>query len=84
LNLGAFLDAQRARISCWLKGYYASLALFVALNIGIRPRDPHFGLDSLPGFWAVFGVAVGIVMVYVMKRFIQPLIVRKEDYYGDI
>ena len=84
VNLGAFFEAQQKRISFWLKVYYAALILFIGLNIFIRPHEPHFGLDGYPGFWAIFGFSVGLAMVYSMKRIIQPLIVRKEDHYGDI
>jgi len=83
-HLGSFLEAQRERAACWLKVYYRALLLFIVLNIFLQPHEPHFGLDAWPGFWAVFGFSVGLVMVYAMKRVIQPLITRKEDYYGDV
>ena len=84
VNLGSFLEAQRKSIPCWLKAYYGALIFFVLLNLFIQPHEPHFGLDAYPGFWALFGLSVGLAMVYAMKRVIQPFIVRKEDYYGDI
>ena len=68
----------------WLMLFFGILALLVILNLFIQPHHPHFGVDAIPGFWAVFGLGVGLVMVYVMKRIVQPLIVRSEDYYGDI
>lgn len=64
--------------------WFAVLGFFLILNIFIQPHHPHFGLDAYWGFWAVFGLGVGVIMVYAMKRIIQPLIVRREDYYGDI
>ena len=83
-DLGTFLEAQRALFVFWRKLFFAALALFVVVNIFIRPAEPHFGFDAYTGFWAVFGLGVGLVMIFVMKRIIQPLIVRKEDYYGDL
>jgi NADH:ubiquinone oxidoreductase subunit 3 (subunit A) len=83
-SLASFLESQKRRSSSWQKAYYGTLIVFVVLNIFIHPHEPHFTLDAYPGFWAVFGIVVGMAMVYVMKRIIQPLIVRKEDYYGDI
>lgn len=68
----------------WLTAFFGVLAVLTALNLFILPSEPHFSLDAYPGFWALFGLGVGLVMVFVMKRIIQPLIVRKEDYYGDI
>lgn len=84
LNLGTCLEAQRALWLFWRKLFFTALALFVVVNLFVRPEEPHFGLDAYPGFWAVFGLGVGLVMIFVMKRIIQPLIVRKEDYYGDL
>ena len=84
MHLGSFLEAQKERVPSWRKAYYGALAIFVVLNLFLRPHEPHFGLDAWPGFWAVFGFGVGMVMVYVMKRVIQPLIARHEDYYGDV
>ncbi len=43
-----------------------------------------FVLDAYPGFWALFGLVVGVLMVVIMKRMVQPAIVRKEDHYGDV
>ena len=83
-SLGGILAAQIQRAALWLWAFFGVLAVLVLLNLVIRPHEPHFGLDAYPGFWAVFGLGVGFAMVYVMKRIVQPLIVRKEDYYGDI
>jgi hypothetical protein len=64
--------------------WFGTLAFLLFLNIFIRPEHPHFAVDASWGFWAVFGLGIGCLMVFVMKRIIQPLIVRNEDYYGDI
>lgn len=79
-----FLLAQLQQRGKWLKIFFATLAVFVAANIFVRPAHPHFVYDAYPGFFAVFGLGVGYAMVFVMKKIIQPLIVRKEDYYHDI
>lgn len=84
VDLGNILLAQLKKRGLWLRVFFSVLAAFVVLNVFIRPSDPHFTLDVYPGFWAVFGLGVGAAMVFVMKKIIQPLIVRKEDYYGDI
>lgn len=81
---GAALLRERGRTEVWLLAFFAFLGLLVLINIFARPEHPHFGLDSWWGFWPVFGLAVGVAMVFIMKRVIQPLIVRKEDYYGDL
>ncbi|MDL2272011.1 hypothetical protein LJC23_03150 [Desulfovibrio sp. OttesenSCG-928-I05] len=81
---GAFLNRERGRAELWLLGLFAFLGLLLLINIFARPEHPHFGFDAWWGFWAVFGLVVGVAMVFIMKRVIQPLIVRKEDYYGDL
>ena len=84
LQLGTLLLEQINRRAQWLKAFFAVLAVLLVLNIFVRPHHPHFGMDAYFGFWALFGLGVGLIMVFVMKRIVQPLIVRKEDYYGDI
>ncbi|CAK7030750.1 MAG: hypothetical protein DELT_02777 [Desulfovibrio sp.] len=79
-----FLLAQLKQRGKWLKIFFSVLGILLVLNIFIRPHHPHFVLDAYPGFFAVFGLGVGYVMIFVMKKIIQPLIVRKEDYYHDI
>lgn len=81
--LGKFLHRQTANRGLWFKLYLGALALLVALNFLFRPEHPHFGLDAYPLFWPVFGLGVGLVMVLVVKKIIQPLIVRNEDFYHD-
>lgn len=81
---GALLNRERGRSELWLLGLFAFLGLLLIINIFARPEHPHFGFDAWWGFWAVFGLVVGVAMVFIMKRVIQPLIVRKEDYYGDL
>lgn len=82
--LGKFLQAQAANSRKWLKALLAVLAALAAANVFLRPEHPHFGYDSLPFFWPLFGLGVGLIMVLTVKKIIQPLIVRKEDYYDDL
>ena len=78
------LETAREHAALLLLAWFAFMALLVFLNIFIRPEHPHFGVDGWFGFWPVFGLGVGIAMVFVMKRIVQPLIVRKEEYYDDL
>ncbi|MDL2274853.1 hypothetical protein LJC22_01850 [Desulfosarcina sp. OttesenSCG-928-G10] len=84
MNAQTFLLNQIKQRRKWGCAFFALLAALLVTNYFVRPAHPHFGLDALPFFWAVFGLGVGCVMVGGMKKLIQPLIVRKEDYYGDI
>lgn len=79
--LGIFLEKMRDKWKMWRGLFFVALALLVALNFFIHPHHPHFGLDGYPGFWAIFGCGVGLAMVLVMKKIIQPMIAREEDHY---
>ena len=84
--LGRCLKANGApeKVKMWRKVLFAVLGLLVLLNIVIPNHHPHFGVDRVPGFWPAFGFFVGVVMVFFVKKIVQPLIKRPEDYYGDI
>jgi hypothetical protein len=80
-GLGIMLEKMRDNWKTWRMIFFVVLAVLVALNFFIHPHHPHFGLDKYPGFWAIFGCGIGLVMVLVMKKIVQPTIGRKEDYY---
>ena len=43
-------------------------------------HHPHFGIDGLPGFYAVFGFVAFVFIVFAGKG-LRRLIMRNEDYY---
>lgn len=83
-NPQPFLTRQLTHKKLWFAAFIAFLALCLAANCVLRPHEPHFGFDAYFGFWALFGLGVGLLMIVVMKRLVQPLIVRPEDYYHDL
>ncbi|HMM38096.1 MULTISPECIES: hypothetical protein [Desulfovibrio] len=83
-GLGALFERLKAQYKAWRNFFFVVLAGLVGLNFVINTHEPHFGLDKYPGFFAGFGLIIGLVMVLVMKKIVQPLIARKEDHYGDI
>lgn len=83
-GLGGLLATMRENWKMWRTIFFAVLAVMVALNFFIHSHHGHFWhLDEKPGFFAIFGLVVGLGMVIVMKKVVQPFIARKEDYYGD-
>ena len=64
----------------WKKAFWIFLGLILLANFFIHPHEAEYGLDAYPGFWAVFGLVVTVVLVFVMKKIIQPMIVRPEEY----
>ena len=85
-GLGAWLEQNRTpeKRRTWRLALFAGLGLLVVLNLFVRNHHPHFGIDWIPGFWPVFGFGVGVAMVFFVKKIVQPLIKRPEDYYGDL
>lgn len=79
-TFGEKLDHTRKQhLRSWKIGFWVFLALAVAANIWIRPLEGEYGPDVYPGFWAAFGLLVTVAMVFVMKKIIQPLLVRPEE-----
>ena len=85
--LGRLLEKSRAPLpaASWKITLFAVLALLALANWFHRPHEPHFGLDALPLFWPVFGLAAGVFMVFLVKKIVQPLFLKRpEDFYGDL
>jgi len=72
---------MRDRWKIWRIVFFVVLGVLVGINVLIHPHHAEFGIDAYPGFWGLFGLVSGLAMVIIMKKIIQPLIARKEDYY---
>lgn len=80
-GLGGLLDKLREQWKAWTVVLFAVLAVLVAINIWVRPPIVEFHYDQYAGFWPVFGFGIGLVMVIVMKKIVQPMIARDEEFY---
>ena len=60
---------------------YISLGIAVALNLFIRPHEPHFVVDAWPGFWALFGLVGTFVLVKLSKGSAHTFLGKDEDFY---
>jgi hypothetical protein len=83
-SLGAMFERLRDQHKVWRNLFFVVLLLLLALNLVILPDEAHFDLDRLPGFFALFGLIAGAVLVLIMEKIVRPLIARKEDFYGDL
>ena len=81
--LGKFLQQQARHSRFWFRLFLIGLAVLLALNAFIRPEHPHFGVDAYPLFWPAFGLGGGLLLVLIVKKLVQPIIVKNEDYYHD-
>lgn len=60
---------------------FVVLGLLVLLNILIQVPHPHFDLEKLPGFWALFGLVVAVVLGKLAKGAAHTFLGKDEDYY---
>ncbi|MDR1394557.1 MAG: hypothetical protein LBK52_00085 [Deltaproteobacteria bacterium] len=84
--LSRFLARQLSagRIRRWKIFFFALLAAAALLNLAIINHHPHFGWDRYTFFWPAFGLIAGLLLVASVKKILQPLIKKPEDYYGDL
>ncbi|MBU1040318.1 MAG: hypothetical protein KKF77_04370 [Proteobacteria bacterium] len=78
---GMLLNELRARRGVFGVLFFLGLAGLVGANVFLRPHEVEFVYDAYAGFWAVFGLVVGLALVIVMKKIVQPMISRGDDYY---
>ncbi len=83
-GIGRWLDTTREKhAGTWKILFFVLLAGLVGVNLFLRPHHAEYGYDTIPGFWAAFGLLVAVLMVLVMKKIVQPLIERPEESDDD-
>jgi hypothetical protein len=83
-SLGKWLDTTRKRdAKLWGVVFFLILACLVGINFLIHPPHVEYHYDGYPGFWALFGLVVALLMVLVMKKIVFPFITGPEDSYDD-
>lgn len=65
----------------WKKAFFVFLGILVLLNIFLRPHEPHFALEKLPGFWALFGLVATVFLVKLAKGCAHTFLGKDEDFY---
>lgn len=61
---------------------YGVLVLLVVVDFFVpRPDEIHFFVDSIPGFWSLFGLIACIVIIVASKWIGHHGIMKDEDYY---
>jgi hypothetical protein len=66
----------------WRNLMLAALAVLVVLNLFIHPHHPHFEAEVWPGFWAVFGLVVAVVLARIAKGAAHTFLGKREDFYS--
>ncbi|MFW5722566.1 MAG: hypothetical protein ACOCWT_04645 [Desulfohalobiaceae bacterium] len=80
-GLGGLFMRLREQAGTWRKIFFIVLIGLVVVNFFIYPYHPHVGQEIVPGFWAAFGLGVGLVMIMLIKSFLAHIIGVDEDYY---
>ncbi len=75
---GSWLDETRNVRLLW-RGFLAVLALTVLAELVVT-LHPHFGVDSLFGFHALYGFLACLAMI-VAARALGAVLKRPDDYY---
>ena len=76
-------------IKKFIRGFYVVCALVILADVvhqmvGHRHQqapDSLAGIESIPGFYAVYGLVACTVLVYLAKYRLRPVVMRDEDYY---
>jgi len=74
-----WLDEPRNQRLLW-RGFLAVLAATVLVELAVT-LHPHFSVESLFGFHALYGFLACLAMIVVAKA-LGLLLKRPDDYYG--
>ena len=59
----------------------AALVVLVVLAVRFgQPSHPEFWWDSIPGFWAAFGLAGGLFLTWLAKGILARWLERPEEF----
>ena len=64
------------------KVIYALFAICAGLFVAdwVYHKHPYFAVENVPGFYAIFGFVICIVLIFVAK-WMRAILMRPEDYY---
>jgi len=63
--------------------FLMALGLLVLLNAFIYPHHPHFGLERVPGFWSLFGLAGAVILAKGAKGLAHTILGKDENFYEE-
>jgi len=76
-----WLDNPR-NVNKIVHGLYLTCALLFAADFFYH-KHGHFAFEQWFGFYAWYGFACCVVLVYLAKDALRPTVKRDEDYYDD-
>jgi hypothetical protein len=72
-------SSKTASVLKWL--FFAELGILVILNFFIHNHHPHFALEKIIGFWAIFGLGAALILGRVAKGLAHTILGKNEDFY---
>jgi len=68
-----------------LRLLYGACTAFVLLELvfffGWADKEAHYGWENAVGFYAAYGFVSCVLLVFVAKYLLRPVVIRDEDYY---
>jgi uncharacterized membrane protein YdcZ (DUF606 family) len=61
--------------------FFSGLALLAVINVFIGSPHPHFGLEAIPEFWALFGLAGAVILAKGAKGLAHTILGKDENFY---
>jgi len=86
MKLVKFIEFINHKKKSMLMISYIVLALIVivdAIPLIVNKEHAHTQIESLPGFWALFGFIACGVIIFFSKWYGHAGIMKPEDYYDD-
>ena len=59
---------------------YGICVLLLVADFFVPTHGQHFGVEGVPGFYAIFGF-VSFVLIVLAGKLLRKVIMREEDYY---
>ncbi|APG28239.1 hypothetical protein A7E78_10505 [Syntrophotalea acetylenivorans] len=86
MTLVRTIEALRQRWSLLVRMFIVLLVLLVlidAVPFLIDKEKAHTAMESIPGFWSLFGFFSCVLIVYISKYLGKIGLLQREDFYHD-
>ncbi len=79
---GSGRQARAGSTARLVRGFALVCVLLLAAELLVERHGSH-PLESLFGFYALFGFGAGLALVFIAREF-RKLVIRREDYYDAV
>ena len=79
-----FIDFLYKHAQAMAKWCYGGLAAIILWSmIAVDSHHAHTWLEKIPGFWSIFTIISGVVLIYAARWLAQGGLATREDYYDN-